>query len=82
MLYGKLSSNEEIISHDGTILAKAGLKDEDITCVVSFDMIIELASGTKFTGNIQVEVPHGNIVTAGKSSYEKTDFKDVIFKRN
>lgn len=54
---GKLSSSEEEVKHDGTILAKAGLTYEDIACKVSFDMTIELASGTKFTGNIIVDLP-------------------------
>lgn len=33
-------------------------------------------------GNIVLNLPVGNITTEGKSNYEKTDFKDVIFKRN
>lgn len=78
----KYSSNEETITHNGTILAKAGLNYEDITCKIYFDMIIELVSGTKFTGNIALDLPTGNILTTGTSDYEKTDFKDIIFKRN
>lgn len=79
---GKYSSNDETIRHDGTILSKIGLVDEDVKCKISFDITIELASGTKFTGNIKLDVPSGNIVTSGTSNYEKTDFKDVVFKRN
>lgn len=79
---GKYSSNDETISHDGTMLAKVDTTYEDIKCKVSFDITIELASGTKFTGNMKLDLPVGNIVNTGKSMYEKTDFKDVIFKRN
>lgn len=82
MVFGEFSSNDKEISHDGTILAKAGFKDEDLKCKVSFDVTIEIADGTKFTGNVQVELPSGNITQAGTSSFEKTDFNDVIFKRN
>lgn len=79
---GKYSSNEEMISHDGTILSKAGIEYEKIKYKVSFDIGMELASGIKFTGKIKLDMPSGNIVTEGISKYEKTEFKDVIFKRN
>ncbi len=61
---------------------KFGLTNEDIECKVSFDITIELASGTKFTGNIALDLPTGDIVKSGTLDYEKTDFRDVIFKRN
>lgn len=79
---GSYSSNDKEISHDGTILAKAGVKAEDIKCNVSFDLTIEIVDGTKFVGNIKAELPSGNIIEAGTSSFEKKDFKDVIFKRD
>ena len=70
------------ITHNGTILAKSGLNYDNIKCKVNFDMVIELASGIKFTGNIAINLPTGNILIDGTSEYEKRDFKDVIFKRN
>lgn len=79
---GKYSSNDETISHDGTMLAKIDTTYEDIKCKISFDITIELASGTKFTGNMELELPTGNIVNAGKCMYETKDFKNVIFKRS
>lgn len=57
MSYGKCALDGETISHDGTILAKAGLKYEDITCKASFDIAIELTSGTIFTGRINIDLP-------------------------
>ena len=54
---GKYSLDGETISHDGTILKRAGLKYEDIICKVSFDITIELASGVKFIGNISLDLP-------------------------
>lgn len=54
---GEFSSSEETVSHDGTILAKAGLNYEDIICKVSFDITIELVSGTKFIGNMKLDLP-------------------------
>ena len=54
---GTYSLDSEEVSHDGTILRTAGFNYEDITCKVSFDIIIEIASGTKFTGNISLDMP-------------------------
>ncbi len=82
MEYGRASLEGETISHDGTILKKAGINYEDIKCKVSFDLNIELASGTTFTGNITLDLPSGNILEAGTSNYEKINFDDIIFKRN
>lgn len=79
---GKYSLDGETIVHDGTILSNVGINYEDITCKVSFDLTIELASNTKFTGNISLNLPAGNILEAGTSNYEKTDFSDIVFKRN
>lgn len=79
---GSYSSEDEEIKHDGTILSKAGIDYEEIKCNVSFDITIELVEGTKFTGTVTLDLPVGNVLTAGTSNYEKTDFSDVIFKRN
>lgn len=79
---GKYSSNDETISHDGTMLSKLGITYEEIKCKISFDITIELASGTKFTGNMKLDLPVGNIVNAGTCSYETKDLKSVIFKRS
>ena len=68
--------------HNGTILAKNGIVYNDIKFKISFDIIIELISGTKYTGTVQMELPVGNIIQEGTSNKEKIDFSDVIFKRN
>ena len=57
MKYGSLSSNDESIKHDGTMLAKADIKYEDIKYDLSFDVNIELASGTNFKGRISLTLP-------------------------
>ena len=82
MTYGEYSSDDEQIQHDGTMLSKVGITNEDIKCKVSFDIMIELVSGTKFTGTVTLELPIGDITTSGTTNYEKKDFSDVIFKRN
>ncbi len=82
MNYGIYSDNTEEIKHDGTILSKIDVKNEEIKTKVTFDLTIELVSGTSYTGTISLELPIGDVTTAGTSNYEKTDFSDVIFKRN
>lgn len=54
---GKYSSDDETVTHDGTILSKINLENKDIACKISFDLSIELESGTKFTGNIKIDLP-------------------------
>lgn len=58
------------------------VKYEDIKCRSIFDITIELVSGTKYTGTVKLDMPYENILSTGKSKYEKTEFKDIIFKRS
>ncbi len=81
-IYGEYSSNDETITHDGTILGKNGINYEEIKFKISFDITIEIVSGTKFTGRIEMELPREDITTKGMTDYKKTNFNDVIFKRN
>lgn len=46
-----------MVTHDGTILTKAGISYEDIKSNFSFDITIELASGNSFTGTITLNMP-------------------------
>lgn len=75
------SNDDETITHDGTLLAKANIKNEEIKCKISFDMTIELKSEKKYKGTITLELPVGNIVQKGQESIEITNFENVIFKR-
>lgn len=79
---GEYISNEDTqIKHDGTLLQKIGITNENIKCKVSFDISIILQSEKTYKANIKLEIPIGDITTEGTSSYEKTDFKDIVFKR-
>lgn len=75
------SNDDKTIVHDGTLLAKANIKNEDIKCKVSFDITIELKSEKKYKGTITLELPEGNILKNGQESLEITNFDDVVFKR-
>lgn len=78
---GVYSSNDDKeIIHDGTLLNKLKLTQEDINFTVSFDFIIEVQNH-KYKANIQLDLPYGNIVENGTESIEKIDMSDVVFKR-
>ena len=74
------SLNEKVPS-DGKLLAKAGLKTEDIKFTISFDLIIETGQGNKFKTTMTLELPTGNILKEGVSTYEDTQLQDIVFKR-
>lgn len=75
------SNDGEEITHDGTLLAKANVSNQEIKCKISFDIIIELKSEKKFKGKITLDLPVGNILEKGKEIVEITNFDDVVFKR-
>lgn len=75
-------SDEEEMQHDGTILSKINLNNDELKCKVSFDLSIKLKTEIIYTGNIVLELPAGNIIEEGTSHYEKVNLTDIIFKRN
>ncbi len=82
----KLNNSEEYtfdekIPADGRLLAKVGLKEEDIKFNISFDIIIELESGYRFKANVSFDMPIGNILEDGVGTLEDTKLTNVIFKR-
>lgn len=78
---GNYKSNDEEIVHNGTLLAKAGITNEQINYSIKFDLIIEVGSGIKYKGTVNMNLPEGDILGKGITSIEKTNFDDVIFKR-
>ena len=74
-------SNENEIKHDGTLLNKVGITNDDVKFTISFDIKIELESGVTFDGNLKIDLPKGNIINQGTASSHETDVKDVVFKR-
>ena len=79
---GNYISNEaEEIIHDGTILKNASLTTKQLKAKVSFDITIKLVSDKSYKANITLDIPVGDVVEEGTSSFEKTDFTDVVFKR-
>ncbi len=77
----EVRNDEESIIHDGTLLAKGNANIEELNYKLSFDIIIETNKNIKYKGTININLPTGNVHTEGKSQLEKTDFRDIIFKR-
>lgn len=72
--------NEKVPS-DGKLLAKAGIKSEDMNFKMSFDLIIETETGHTFKSNMVLDLPTGDILNDGVGTLEDTELNDVIFKR-
>ena len=77
----EIRSNEEEIIHDGTLLAKGNANEENLKYTLSFDLVIETNKGIKYRGTISLNLPEGKILEEGKGQIEKTNFDDIIFKR-
>lgn len=78
---GKYESDEdEQIIHDGTLIKKIEKTTDDIKFTVAFDFIITI-NKNKYKAEITLELPCGDIAEEGTVNFEKTDMKDIIFKR-
>jgi len=77
---GNYKSNEEQIIHDGTLLGKAGITNEETKFKVTFDLSIELKSEKNFKATISLEMPGGNLIKEGTTNYE-INGEDIVFKR-
>ena len=77
----KYISNEEILTHDGKLLNKVNVNYEQIKAKISFDIVITLSSDISYRTNVVLDLPTGDITKQGISNLNKTDMKDIIFKR-
>lgn len=72
-------SDKEII-HDGTLLKKIEVSSEEINFDVSFDLVITV-DNCSYRASMELPLPCGDITEEGTCSMEKTDFSDLVFKR-
>lgn len=78
---GKYTSNKDKqITHDGTLLKKIDITNDEAKFTVSFDLVITVEN-CKYRANVSLEMPCGDITEEGTCSIEKTDMSDIIFKR-
>lgn len=79
---GTYTSNEDTeIRHDGTLLGKVGITNEDLTFTISFDLSIELKSEKNYKAKITLEMPKGNLITEGTTNYQISGTEELVFKR-
>ena len=79
---GNYSVNEtEEIRHDGTLLEKIGMTDEEVSFSISFDLSIELKSEKKYKANVILEMPKGNLTKEGTTNYQIFGSEELVFKR-
>lgn len=74
------SDKDKEIIHDGTLLKKLNLNEEDVKFTIAFDFVIEV-SNYKHRAQIELELPCVDFIENGTASFEKTDMSDVAFKR-
>ncbi len=77
----KYTSNEKNFEHDGKLLNKVGINNNEIKSTISFDLVINLESGVSFKATINIELPVGDIILEGNSSKEINNTRDIVFKR-
>lgn len=77
---GNYISNEDgEIKHDGSLLQKLNVKNEDVNFKVSFDVVINLKNKSYIT-NVTLDLPcESNLIEQGTCSKEITD--KFVFKR-
>ena len=54
--------------------------EEETKFDVSFDLVITV-DNCSYRANVTMQMPCGNIIEEGTCSIEKTDFSDLVFKR-
>jgi len=75
-----ISNEDEEIKHDGTLLKKVNVENEDLDFTVSFDLIINIKNKAYKT-SMKFDFPTGNIIETGTESIEITDMEEYVFKR-
>lgn len=75
------SQEDEEIRHDGTLLGKVGINNEELKFEIEFDLRIELKSEKKYKAHVELEIPTGNIIQEGTTNYQKNSMQELVFKR-
>ncbi len=75
-----VSNDDGELQYDGTLLKKVEVQEDKIKLKVEFDIVIK-TDKAQYRSTIKIDLPSGNIKEEGVSRFYKTDFNDVIFKR-
>ena len=74
------SDKDKEIVHNNTLLKKIKAINEEIKFSITCDFTIETTKA-KYQAEIELELPTGNLDEEENCYLEKTDMKDIIFKR-
>jgi len=77
----KYISNDKQLEHNGKLLEKVNISNEQVNATIEFDLVINLESDISYRATIELELPIGNIVEQGSSNTKITDMKNIVFKR-
>lgn len=75
-----ISNEDEEINHDGTMIKKIDVQNEELNFIVSFDLIIN-TKNKSYKTNIELDLPGGNIIENGTESIEIQNIEKYVFKR-
>jgi len=76
-----VSNEDKEIIHDGTLIGKVGVTNEELNFTISFDLSIESKSEKKFKTRITLEMPKGNLIQEGTTNYQIFGTDELVFKR-
>lgn len=78
---GNFVSDENTeIRHDGSLIKKINVEENDIKYQVAFDLIMKI-DNIKYKANISLGLPLADLCENGTATQEITDMSDIVFKR-
>lgn len=78
---GAYVGNDDKMVYDGTLLRKLGITNDDISCEVKFNLIIETESNKRYQTEIKLNIPGGDLTEEGIIKIKDTELEEVVFKR-
>lgn len=76
-----VANSDEQVIHDGALLKKIQITDNQIKYSISFDLTLSIEKGKSYKANITLDLPSGDIIENGNSHLEITDLDNIVFKR-
>lgn len=73
------TGDDNYVIHDGNLLKKSGITQEEIELTISFYLSIETKSGKRFRTKITLDLPNGDIIQ-NENTAKEVDGSEFIFK--
>lgn len=77
-----ISNDAEEITHNGSLITKLGVTEEEVSFTVNFNLILQI-NKIKYKANITLNLPCSNLTTEGTTTQEilNTEENKIVFKR-